>query len=70
MPFENFPEYLINNSFEVLNISFSHLKVLSTLGNHHKDPFDRLLIAQTLSEDMTIISVDHHFQDYPVPVIW
>jgi PIN domain nuclease of toxin-antitoxin system len=70
IPFENFPEYLINSGFEILDLKFSHLKALSGLNNHHKDPFDRLLISQALSEDMTIITADQHFLAYPPRVIW
>lgn len=69
MPFENLREYLITKNFEILNIEFTHLKTLLALDNYHKDPFDRLLIAQAITEGMTIISADRHFQDYPLSVI-
>lgn len=62
--------YLIERDFGLLNISFEHLKVLSILPHHHRDPFDRLLIAQAISEDLTFISADQHFKSYPVNVIW
>jgi PIN domain nuclease of toxin-antitoxin system len=70
MPFENFSNYLISNNFEILNLEFYHLKALSSLGNYHKDPFDRLLIAQAIVEGMTIISADKQFNTYPVNVVW
>jgi PIN domain nuclease of toxin-antitoxin system len=68
--FEEFQDYLIINNFEILNLEFSHLKKISILSHHHKDPFDRLLIAQAISENLTIISADRHFDAYPVNVIW
>lgn len=59
-------------NFEILNIELPHLNHLIDLPkfDYHKDPFDRLLIAQAISEQLTIISADRHFSDYPVPVIW
>ena len=45
MDFRDLPEYLINNNFEILDLKFSHLSLLSHLGKYHKDPFDRLIIA-------------------------
>ncbi|HEY8781987.1 MAG TPA: type II toxin-antitoxin system VapC family toxin [Mucilaginibacter sp.] len=62
--------YLIEREFNLLSISFKHLNALSALPTHHGDPFDRLLIAQALTEDLTIISADKEFQAYPVRVIW
>ncbi len=70
MPFGNFFDYLISNDFEILNLEFYHLKTLSSLGNYHKDPFDRLLIAQAIVEGMTIISADKQFNAYTVNVVW
>jgi PIN domain nuclease of toxin-antitoxin system len=70
LPFEDFPEYLIANNFSILNLEFSHLKTLSILGNHHRDPFDRLLIAQSIAEQMPILSADPHFQSYDVELLW
>jgi PIN domain nuclease of toxin-antitoxin system len=58
------------NNFEILNLEFSHLKALMLLNNHHKDPFDRLIIAQALNEDMTVVTADKQFQAYPVRVSW
>jgi PIN domain nuclease of toxin-antitoxin system len=40
------------------------------LEEHHKDPFDRLLISQSIHEDMPILSKDGVFGEYPVRVIW
>jgi PIN domain nuclease of toxin-antitoxin system len=43
---------------------------LLTLPLHHRDPFDRLLIAQAISDDLTLVSRDGHFAAYPVRVRW
>ena len=59
-----------NKKFKILNISFAHLNILSGLPHHHRDPFDRLLIAQAISENLTIISADRHFESYPVKITW
>jgi len=54
----------------MLGIEFSHLNTLLTLPQHHGDPFDRLLISQAITENLTIISADGHFASYPVEVFW
>lgn len=51
-------------------ISLSHIYKTLELPLHHNDPFDRLLIAQALTEDMPIISSDSKFDAYPVKRIW
>jgi PIN domain nuclease of toxin-antitoxin system len=68
--FDAFPEYLIAENFKILDIKPLHLKGLSKLYAHHKDPFDRLLIAQAITENLAIVSADRHFASYPVKVIW
>ncbi len=54
----------------VLPIEFNHLGKLYDLPHAHRDPFDRILIAQALSEDMAIVSADSAFHQYAVPVFW
>jgi PIN domain nuclease of toxin-antitoxin system len=63
-------EQLSENNLGLLNINLSHILTLSELGNHHKDPFDRLLIAQARIEKMTLVSCDPIFQAYDFPIIW
>ena len=62
--------YILEREFTMLNIYFKHLNALTALPTHHGDPFDRLLIAQALTEDLTIISADEEFRAYPVSVVW
>lgn len=40
------------------------------LPDHHRDPFDRIMIAQVICENMTLVSGDSHACSYPVPLIW
>ena len=68
--FETLPEFINVNGFNTLPIHVKHLFQLKELPHHHGDPFDRLLIAQALTEDLTIISADKEFKAYPVRVSW
>jgi PIN domain nuclease of toxin-antitoxin system len=43
---------------------------LNNLPNHHIDPFDRVLIAQAIAEDMTLVTNDPNFTKYPIKVVW
>lgn len=58
------------NAIEILEISSEHLDELVKLPFHHKDPFDRLIIAQSLVEDMTLVSKDVAFQNYLIKLLW
>ena len=70
-PFEQmFPEQLHLNSIEILDITVNHLIKLTTLTLHHRDPFDRLIIAQGLAEELPIISVDTIFDAYGINREW
>jgi PIN domain nuclease of toxin-antitoxin system len=53
----------------LLQIEMAHLRRLRTLPFHHRDPFDRLLIAQALEEGLTIVTRDRAFRAYGVPLI-
>jgi len=69
-PFSDLGRQLIVNELGLLGIEVEHLLLLTDLPFHHRDPFDRLLIAQAISEDIPILSGDPAFRDYPVQVIW
>ena len=58
------------NDLNVLNIALTHIYQLQALPFHHNDPFDRLIIAQSVLENMTLISVDEKFKSYDLPVLW
>ena len=68
-PFD-FETELCNEDFRVLPISFRHLRTLDTLPRHHGDPFDRLLIAQALTEGIPIATGDRIFASYGVQIVW
>lgn len=61
---------VLGNTFGILSIAPEHLNELSKLPFHHKDPFDRLIIAQSLSEDMPIVSTDRVFRGYAAQIVW
>ncbi|HEX8398671.1 MAG TPA: type II toxin-antitoxin system VapC family toxin [Pyrinomonadaceae bacterium] len=65
-----FPHQLQINGFDLLPIKVEHTSVLTTLSFHHQDPFDRLLIAQAIEENLTFVSVDKIFDDYGITRLW
>ena len=70
-PYEEFiPDQLTRNSVRLLAISVEHLAVVSTLPFHHRDPFDRLMVAQAITEQLAIVSVDDKFDPYGVNRLW
>ena len=58
------------NGFEILPITFSHALEVSKLEFIHRDPFDRLLIAQAKSDDLILITKDENIKKYQVKSIW
>lgn len=70
-PFPEFIDDQLNtNRFQLLNVSISHLKRVAELPQIHRDPFDRLLIAQSLVEDLPIITSDGMFDAYAIQRVW
>jgi PIN domain nuclease of toxin-antitoxin system len=65
-----FPGAVLANGFQLLATDLRHFQMLLSLPFHHRDPFDRLLIAQALVEGMTLVSCDPHFPAYGVPLCW
>lgn len=64
------PNAIARTGFELLPISLAHATAVETLPLHHRDPFDRLLIAQSILDAMPIVSVDLVFDTYGVIRIW
>ncbi len=58
------------NGILILPITFDHVKRIEGLPLHHRDPFDRILIAQSLEEKLPVITSDPLFARYLVEVIW
>lgn len=59
-----------SNGFSILPIFPEHTICVSSLPFHHRDPFDRMLIAQTITEKIKIVSRDGVFDDYDIDCIW
>ena len=64
------PEQLRLNGIGLLNIRVDHLSVLTTLPFHHRDPFDRLIIAQAILEKFPVVSIDAAFDTYGITRLW
>ena len=64
------PRRMIEQGLRPLPISHQHALGVFSLPNHHRDQFDRLLIAQAKIEDMVLISSDRVFEQYDVPLLW
>lgn len=58
------------NEVDVLPIYLSHALHTVVLPDHHRDPFDRLLIAQAVVEKLPILSADPQIARYPIEVVW
>ena len=68
-PILQFEGYLIENSFQLLDFNYHDLDQLSQLDFHHYDPFDRLIICQAITNNLTILTDDKKFNLYPVPLL-
>ncbi len=66
----DFHEYLYRQGLRGLPVVDAHAARVATLPRHHRDPFDRLLVAQALVEGMSIVSRDPRLRAYEAPVIW
>ena len=64
------PDQLNANGFELLPVEVTHASALIILPFHHRDPFDRLLIAQAIVEQMRIVSIDSALDAYPISRLW
>ena len=60
----------VENRIEVLPINLDHILRIESLAMYHRDPFDRVLIAQSIEEKLPLITADPQFERYPVEVIW
>lgn len=65
-----FPEQLVENAITILPIEIPHLFKIIDLPFYHRDPFDRLIIGQSIAEDLPVITRDAVFNRYPVRLIW
>ncbi len=63
-------EYADRNQIEIIQITYDHLITLAKLPGHHNDPFDRLIVAQTISEKLILISRDKGLKKYKIKQHW
>ena len=68
--FKKFLELIENNGFEIIPITFEHAITVAALEFTHRDPFDRLIIAQAISDKLTIITKDEYIEKYDVKTLW
>lgn len=65
----NLEQVILECGFDHLPITIRHTIFVENLENHHEDPFDRLLIAQAMIEELTILTRDNKITQYKVPTI-
>lgn len=68
--FDQIAGFVNENDIEFLPVTFEHIHKLLQLDFHHKDPFDRIIIAQALSENLVLATKDSVFNEYRVNLIW
>lgn len=66
---KNFAEFIMNGIFKVMPIQITHVLGVGGIPLHHKDPFDRILIAQARVENLTLITSDSKMWKYKIPII-
>ncbi len=70
-PFSDiFPREIERNNVDLLQITIPHLEQVSRLPFHHRDPFDRVITAQALTDELPLISADPAFDSYGVTRLW
>lgn len=70
-PLESFIEtHAVGNNIKILDIRSKHLYKIENLPFHHRDPFDRIIIAQCMIENYFIVGSDKAFDSYPVSRVW
>lgn len=70
-PFEKLiPDQLDACGIDILEIKLAHLFKLNSLPFHHQDPFDRLIICQSMVENITVATIDPNFEKYDVSIVW
>ena len=68
--FDNFVETIDDNGFLLMEITTEHIKTTMQLPYHHRDPFDRMLIAQSISEGIFLMTDDENVMKYDINPIW
>ena len=68
--FEGFIKTIDDNGFIFLNINSDHIKSIIGLPYIHRDPFDRIIIAQAITENMLVVTSDTNISKYEIKTIW
>ncbi len=66
----NYDGYLASQAFEPMDVTTAHALLAGRLPQAHRDPFDRMLIAQALKENLTLVSNEAVFDDFGVARVW
>ena len=69
-PFEDLPKELQYINAQILPITLEDTEIYAGLPLHHRDPFDRILVAQTMNHSLVLISRDEAFDAYPIQRVW
>ena len=69
-PLSEYVAEKLEHGFRVLPIDWTHAAAVEKMPLHHRDPFDRLLVAQAVAEGMPLVSADPEFRPYKVKMIW
>ncbi len=69
-PWQFIPKRLARDTITALPIEIMHTLHVADLPQHHKDPFDRLLISQSIQESIPIMTADEQFEPYKAQIIW
>jgi PIN domain nuclease of toxin-antitoxin system len=67
---ENIFRIIEKTGFEILPITTNQILINAGLPHHHQDPFDRIIIAQAIQDDLKIVTTDGQFKNYQVSLIW
>jgi PIN domain nuclease of toxin-antitoxin system len=67
---EPFSKGVTDSGFSELSINFTHVETAASLPLHHRDPFDRLLVAQATNEHLVLVSHDKALESYGIPTLW
>jgi PIN domain nuclease of toxin-antitoxin system len=67
---DTFEAGVLASGFEKLLITFSHAEHAARLPSHHRDPFDRMLVAQAKAEGVTLVTHDRLLEPYDVEILW
>jgi len=67
---DGFIEAIENENFAMMEISTEHIKIVTDLPFIHRDPFDRILVAQAIAEDISVMTTDANMLKYDIKPVW